>query len=96
MGRQEAIALIEQHLSELREQGVRSLTLFGSFARDEAGPDSDLDLLVEFEGRTTFDGYMAVKLLLEDGVGRRVDLVTKASLREALRPAVEQASIRVA
>ena len=60
--------------------GVRSLSLFGSVARGEAGPQSDVDVLVEFDGRATFDRYMDLVLALQDWFGRRVDLVTQRSL----------------
>ncbi|MFY9609642.1 MAG: nucleotidyltransferase family protein, partial [Blastocatellia bacterium] len=67
--------------------GVRSLGLFGSFARNEQTPESDLDVLVEFDPLLkTFDNFMKVSLLLEDLCDRRVDLVTTESLSPYLRP----------
>jgi predicted nucleotidyltransferase len=49
MKRQEVLGILHKHESELRKNfGVQSLSLFGSVARDEARPDSDVDLLVEF------------------------------------------------
>ena len=74
---------------------ISELRLFGSHGRDEARDDSDIDLLVEFSGRPTFDGYMDLKFFLEDLFGRRVDLVIAGSLRPELRPAVEREAIRV-
>jgi len=76
--------------------GVRFLALFGSVARDEAAGESDVDVLVEFDGPATFERYMGLKFHLEDLLGRRVDLVTRRALRQELRPAVEQEAIRVA
>lgn len=76
--------------------GVRSLSLFGSVARDEAGPGSDVDVLVEFADEPTFAGYMDLKFRLEDLFGRRVDLVTVGGLRPRVRPYVEEDLIRVA
>ena len=67
--------------------GVRELSVFGSVARGEAKPDSDLDLLVEFEGGTTFDAFMGTKLAIEDALGVRVDLVTRAALKPRLASA---------
>jgi len=64
--------------------GVRSLGVFGSWARGEATAGSDLDLLVEFD-TPSFDRYMDLKFHLEDLLEVRVDLVLKGSLKPALR-----------
>ena len=62
MRRADVIAQISARREELTKQfGVRSLALFGSVARDEATPDSDVDLLVEFKGPTTFDAHMGLR-----------------------------------
>jgi len=74
----------------------KSLALFGSVARDEAGPESDLDLLLEFEGPATFDLFMGLKLFLEDLLGCRVDLVMQKALKPRMRPMVEREAVRVA
>jgi uncharacterized protein len=61
---------------------VKSLAVFGSFARGDAGPQSDLDLLVEFAGEDhLFDRMMDLKCGLEAAAGRPVDLLTAGSLR---------------
>ena len=96
MRREEALAILRGHLGDLTRFGVKSLALFGSVARDEAGPDSDLDLLVEFEGTATFDRYMGLKLYLEDLLGSPVDLVMRKALRPRMVPAVEREAVRVA
>src|SRR5687768_15877961 len=97
MRRDELLALLRLHFDELaRRFGVRSLSLFGSHARDTAGPESDVDLLVEFEGAPTFDGYMGLIERLEALLGRHVDLATPAALKPRLRPYVERDLIRVA
>ena len=76
--------------------GVRQLRLFGSTARDEAREDSDVDVLVEFEGPATFRGYFGLLHFLEDKFGTSVDLVTEKGLRKEVRPYVEKDAIRVA
>jgi len=76
--------------------GVRRLALFGSVARDEARPDSDVDVLVEFDGPVTLDRYMALKFHLEDALGVRVDLVTTSGLKPRARPVVEREAIDIA
>jgi predicted nucleotidyltransferase len=88
--------LLSEHAAELERQGVKSLEVFGSLARGEARPDSDVDLLVEFDGSPTFDRFMDLKFFLEDLLRRRVDLVTRAALKPRLRPIIERESIRVA
>lgn len=81
------LSAIEAHSTEIKAAGVRSLGLFGSFVRNEQTPESDLDVLVEFDpSQKTFDNFMKVSLLLEDLCDRRVDLVTTESLSPYLRP----------
>ena len=96
MKRDEILKTLRAHRDELRKRfGVKSLAVFGSVARGEARPDSDVDILVEFEGRATFDRYMGLKFFLEDLLGRRVDLVTRKALKPRMRPYVEQEAIYV-
>src|SRR5881409_1812833 len=72
---------------EVRRRGVRRLALFGSVARDEARPDSDVDLLVEFApGEKSFDRFMALSDLLETLLGHRVELVTVEALSPFIGP----------
>lgn len=95
MRRQDVLECIAQHAAELHRMGARSLSLFGSFARDEAGDGSDVDLLVDLDVHT-FDRYMDLKLRLEDLLQRRVDLVPVECLREQIRDAVLGEAIRAA
>lgn len=96
MRREPAIAAIRAHLPELRQRfGVRELKVFGSVARDEATGTSDVDVLVEFDGPTTFDGYFGVKERLEELLGTRVDLATPAMLKPRLKVEVEREGVRV-
>jgi len=75
---------------------VKSLAVFGSVARGEMGPDSDVDLLVEFESSPGFNGYMALKFYLEDLLGRKVDLVMRNALKPWARDIVLKEKIDVA
>jgi len=94
--RDEAIALMRAQLPELRQRfGVRQLAVFGSVARDEATAASDVDVLVEFDGPTTFDGYFGVKERLEELLGTRVDLATPPMLKPRLKIEVEREGVRV-
>ena len=76
--------------------GVKSLSLFGLVVQGGSRLESDVDILVEFKGRATFDRYMELKFFLEDLLGGDVDLVTRKALRPSMRPTIEQEAIRVA
>jgi len=75
--------------------GVTRLALFGSAARGEARPDSDIDILVGFNGPATSERYFGVQFYLEDELGCRVDLVTEKAMRPELRPHIEQEAVNV-
>jgi predicted nucleotidyltransferase len=88
--KEQALSLIEREWSLLRQRyGVRRIGIFGSCTRGEDRPDSDVDILVEFE-RKTFDNYMGLKFFLEDHLDRRVDLVIADSIKPRLREAILQ------
>lgn len=93
--RDEVVSRIRACRSDLVALGVKSLDLFGSVARGEAGAESDVDVLVEFESSPGFDQFMDVKFFLEDLLGRRVDLVTPPALKPRMRPVVERESVHV-
>lgn len=58
---------LQQHFNQLQQQySVKTLGIFGSYARREATDKSDIDVLVEFDGALTFRNYMDVKFFLED------------------------------
>jgi hypothetical protein len=85
--KRQVVARIQGQRDQLRALGVRRLGLFGSFARDDARPGRDVDVLVEFEpGLKNFDNFMSLAFLLEDMLGRRVEVVTPDSLSPYLRP----------
>lgn len=73
--------------SRIRDLGVRRLALFGSFVREAAKPDSDVDLLVEFDpSQKSFDNLLDLADLLENTLGRHVEIVTTASLSPYIGP----------
>jgi len=74
---------------------VKRLSVFGSVARGEAGDGSDIDVLVAFEQRASFDLFMELKFYLEDLLGTGVDLVTEKALRPEVRRAIEKEMIDV-
>jgi len=90
MTRNEALEILTAHREELSAFGLRRLALFGSVARDEAGPDSDVDVLVEFSSEPTFKQYAKLYDRLEALFPCSVDMVTETSLRLPIRDAVEK------
>lgn len=96
MDRNDVLRRLSREAPALRDRyGVSRLALFGSFARDEASPGSDLDLLVTFDGRPDFDRFMGLKLYLEDLFGTAIDLVTPGAVRPELRGPIEREAIDV-
>ncbi len=96
MNRQRAVELLSRSKPELQERfGVTRLALFGSTARDSARSDSDVDVLVAFDGPATSKRYFGVQFYLEDLLGRPVDLVTEKALRPELRPYVDRERVNV-
>ena len=92
----EVVARLRAHELEIAAFGVKRLGLFGSFVRDEAGPDSDVDLLVEFEaGSKSFDSFMQLSHLLEEVLHRPVELVTVEALSPHIGPAILESAEKV-
>lgn len=74
------------HKSELKDQEVKSLSVFGSVARGEAGPESDVDLLIEFDRSIGIFHFIHVQNYLEDLLGGvKVDLVIRDAVFEELK-----------
>ena len=84
----DAIGLLRKHEPDLKGRfGVAKIGIFGSFARGEERPESDVDVLVTFrKGEETFDHYMDCKFFLEDLFGRKVDLVMNGAIKKRLKP----------
>jgi len=96
MKRNETLKLLKDHKAEIQKRfDVTELALFGSTSRDSAGPKSDIDILVVFDGPATSSRYFGLQFYLEDLFGKPIDLVTDKALRPELRPYVEQEAIHV-
>ena len=96
MNRQTILDRLNAEAPGLRKKyRVRSLSVFGSMARGDDREESDVDVLVTFEGPATFRQFMGLKLDLEDMFGRPVDLATPDTLRPEIRPGVEKDLIHV-
>ena len=97
MTRQAVLEKLESNIGDIRRQfSVKALGLFGSVARDEAERQSDVDVLVEFTEKSSFDLFMDLKFYLEELLGAGVDLVTDKALRPQIRESIEKELINVA
>jgi hypothetical protein len=97
MNRIEAIARLREVAEGVKARGATALYVFGSAARNEAGPGSDLDLFVEYDPARKFSlvDLVGIKLFLQDALGVEVDVTTRDSLHPMLRKDIENSAIRV-
>ena len=95
MRRAQVLDLLSRSKATLAARYVSGIALFGSMARDAARGDSDIDILVSFDGPATSERYFGVQFFLEDLLGHPVDLVTDKALRPELRPYIEREAVHV-
>jgi uncharacterized protein len=90
MNRQDAIDILVAHRDALRARGVRHAALFGSVARGEGRPDSDVDILIELEPDAEFDAfeYAGLKMYIEGLFVGPVDVTDREALKSHLRPSI--------
>lgn len=94
--REEVLAILAAHQEELRRLGVKSLALFGSVARNEARPDSDVDLLIETDlAQLPAWGAADIRLRLQALLNREVDLANPNLLKPRIREQILQESIPI-
>ena len=94
--RDEVLEQLRKHKPELVKRfGVTTLVLFGSTARDEALENSDIDLMVAFDGPTTSERFFGVQFFVEDLLNCPVDLVTVRAQRKAGRPYIGAEAVYV-
>ena len=87
---------MKEHETELRQLGVQHLYLFGSTARGDARPDSDVDLFLDYErGAFNLFDLMEIRERASAILGRKADVTTRDSLHRLLRPKIEAAALRV-
>ena len=78
---------LHRNSGRIKSFGVKRLGLFGSFARNTVDSNSDVDLLVEFEGgKKSYDNFMELGVYLEELLNRKVELVTPQSLSKYIGP----------
>lgn len=93
--RDRAIAILRAHEGELKAAGVRSLRIFGSVARDEAGPDSDIDLEAAFEdaSKLTLLDLAKLERRLAGLLGCKVELIQQGTFRDGIAERVEAEAV---
>ncbi len=98
MRREEALRILREHKPELRRRfGVDVVALFGSTVRDEAGTDSDVDVLIEFapDFEASLLDFIRIKHFLSDEMNAQVDLVHRKTLIPELRSVILSESVYV-
>lgn len=95
--RDEVLQRLRDHEADIRRFYAESLYVFGSAARDELGPDSDIDVFIDFDhdGPFSFVELIQAGEYLQSLLGRRVDFTTRDGLHPRLRDHIEKSSIRV-
>jgi predicted nucleotidyltransferase len=85
--KRDIVSVIQENRDKIKALGVRKLGLFGSFVREEQRPESDVDVLVEFQpDQKTFDNFIQLSFFLEDILRQPVELVTTESLSPYIGP----------
>lgn len=91
MTTQRMMGLLHKHYQTIRRHGVKTIGVFGSYARGEQTTASDIDVVIEFEeGKKSFDNYMDLKFFLENIFRRKVDLVIKTTIKPSLKKFILQ------
>jgi len=97
MNRADVIERLKQAEPAIRSLGASALYLFGSYARDEARPDSDVDVFIDKDPACDFGlrEFMGIYFKLQEALGTEVGYTTREGLAKAYRPNIEQEAIRI-
>lgn len=90
------LGILSEHRQDLENRGVSKIAVFGSFARGEAGPESDIDILIEFSRPVGLFEFIRLKHDLETILGRSVDLATPDSLKSRFRDRILREAVSAA
>lgn len=96
MTRDAALAILQAHQAELQRRGVNHAALFGSVARDQAKPDSDLDVMIDIDTSIVQDvyDYAGVIGFISDLFPMKVDVANRELLKPYVRPSAERDAVR--
>jgi predicted nucleotidyltransferase len=94
--RDQVIAALREHEPELKAAGVLRLSLFGSTARGDRRPDSDIDLLAAFDDskRISLLDVAGIEIQISEFLGQKVDLVEEGTLKARVQECVEAEALR--
>lgn len=97
MGRDEALAKLQRHAPDVRAMGATSLFLYGSTARGEASPGSDLDIYIDYNPASRFNAFdlIGIKQFLEEKLDLCVDVTTRDGLHPRLRQRITTSAIQI-
>lgn len=97
MSRNEVVERLRKNADAIRGMGATSLYLFGSIARDETHPDSDLDLFIDYDPTRRFSliDLVGIKQFLEEEMSTEIDITTRDSLHPMLKADIERSAVRV-
>ena len=96
MTRDEVLRILRAHKPALEQRfGVTDLALYGSFARDQATDDSDVDILVRFDAPPDWRSYFGAQFYLEDLLGLPVDMAAHGEVRPEILPTIARDTIDV-
>jgi len=89
--RRDILNILSRNLPYMQAQlDVVRVGLFGSYARNEATADSDIDILIEFKNKSTLNNFMGVQTLLEEKLDHSIDLATNKAIKPKLRPYIDK------
>ena len=96
MNREQVITMLREHQRQLNAAGVVRLSLFGSTARGDRRPDSDIDLLAAFDEtrRISLLDVAGIEIQLSELLGQQVDLVEEGTLKPRVQKNVEAEALR--
>lgn len=95
MSKEDILTILRDNENSLKRLKIKSLSVFGSAARDEAGSESDVDLLVEFSEAVGLFHFVRTKNQLAELLGYEVDLVTPDALLPQLKDRIMRDAVRV-
>jgi len=89
MDRNSILSFLRLHKQEIEQRfGATKIGLAGSYARDEATENSDIDIIVEIQSANKFRSFFNLLYYLQDSLGNQIDLATESSLKPLVKEAI--------